>query len=122
MKYSFLENLTNSTDDFIDLFIENIQSLKLHDFITKQQSSYFYYLKELIKNNKIIVSGDFSENYFLRVQDSVQTNHALVENPYNNPSLDCLLKRQNVRKSESFAVISGFESVCNCTCVCSTYL
>ena len=79
-------------------------------------------MKELIKNNKIIVGGDFSENYSLRVQDSVQANHALVENPYNNPPLDCLLKRQNVLKSESFAAISGFESVCNGTCVCSIYV
>ena len=79
MRYSFLENLTNSTDEFIDLFIENIQSLKLHDFIAKQQSSYSYYLKELIKNNKIIVGGDFSENYSLRVQDSVQANHTTIQ-------------------------------------------
>ena len=32
----FIETLTKQTDEFIDIFIEDIQSLKLHDFVAKQ--------------------------------------------------------------------------------------
>ena len=35
-EFFFIETIAKQTDKFIDLFIKDIQSLKLHDFVAKQ--------------------------------------------------------------------------------------
>ena len=52
--------------------------LKTHLFISKQQSSYFQFLRESLSEGEFLISPDFSENYAFIAQDAAQSFH------YNN--------------------------------------
>ena len=66
----------NSTaTEFVDMLIEKLQVLKVHQFINNQQTKYFYQVKENLPAGKVLVVGDFSENYSFVYQDAVQGVH-----------------------------------------------
>lgn len=46
-----------------------------HDFLAKQQSSYFSQKRESLEVGEVFASGDFSENYSFIIQDAVQEYH-----------------------------------------------
>lgn len=72
---SHLETIIQSTDDFIDSFIERLPILLRHNFVADQQKTYLRELKNNIKFGDVIVIMDFSENYSFVVQDKVQAYH-----------------------------------------------
>lgn len=67
-----------SIDDYLESLIRQLKILKPHDFINKQQSSYFKELKETLGNKEILVICDFFENYAFVVQNAARVFH------YNN--------------------------------------
>ena len=72
---SNLDAFVKSVEDFLDVFIEKLETLKPHDFIVKQEASYLNSVKENLLPEEFFVIGDFSENYSFVVQDKAQSFH-----------------------------------------------
>lgn len=52
-----------------------MSALLTHDFIAKNQASYFTTIKENVEEGVFIVSLDFAENFTCKIQDSVQSSY-----------------------------------------------
>ena len=61
--------------DFVNLLAEKLNNLTSHSYIAKSQMQYLKKCKENLKENELIVLGDFAENYKFVVQDEVQGYH-----------------------------------------------
>ena len=70
-----LVTITDCTGDFVEKLIGKLQILKTHQFIHSQQTKYFYSVKEGLPAGKVLVVGDFSENYSFVYQDAPQGVH-----------------------------------------------
>ncbi|KAL5491417.1 hypothetical protein EMCRGX_G016700 [Ephydatia muelleri] len=55
--------------DFLDLFMEYLLKLRLHDFIARQQAKFISEKKETLGSGEFLVVADFSENYSFVIQD-----------------------------------------------------
>ena len=73
--WSELVNLTETTTDFIDIIIKQLQKLTAHSYIAKCQAVYLTKVKKVLKSNEVVVLGDFAENYQFVVQDEIQSFH-----------------------------------------------
>lgn len=62
----------NQLVEFMQDFCGKLVNLNVHDFIAKQQSSYFNDLKQNLKDDEIIVLMDFSENIALEFHYATQ--------------------------------------------------
>ena len=72
---STLQTIAQSTDEFIESFLDKLETLRRHDFIAKQQSRYLAERKESLKEGEFLVIEDFSENFSFVVQDEAQSFH-----------------------------------------------
>ena len=72
---SQLETISQSTEEFVETFIEKLQLLSRHDFIAKEQSNYLKDRKAALNESEVLVLGDFSENYTFIIQDAIQGYH-----------------------------------------------
>jgi len=45
-----------------------------HNYIAREQSSYLKHVKELLKDDEVLVSGDFAENHTVVVQNEAQSH------------------------------------------------
>ena len=70
-----LETITKSPEDFVETLINKLLTLRCHDFVAKQQASFFKSLKNSIKPGEIIVLGNFAENYSFLCPDAAQGFH-----------------------------------------------
>ena len=61
--------------EFISLLIEKLQALTTHSFIATSQAKYLKKVKEELREDKVIVLGDFAENYKFIIQDEIQGFH-----------------------------------------------
>ena len=66
------------TDDFVDLLVDRLKTLKTHHFIAREQSAFVKDRKENLGDGEVLVHCDFSENYAFVAQDAAQSFH------YNN--------------------------------------
>ena len=72
---SQLETISQSTEEFVETFIEKLQVLSRHDFIAKEQSNYLKDRNAAFNEGEDLVLGDFSENYTFIIQDAIQGYH-----------------------------------------------
>lgn len=72
---SNMETMVQTTEDFLDNFVEKLDALKRHDFIAKQQANYLNERKDNLKAGEFLVIGDFSENFTFVCQDAAQSFH-----------------------------------------------
>ena len=93
--------------DFLDLFMEYLLKLRLHDFIARQQAKFISEKKETLGSGEFLVVADFSENYSFVIQDEVQSFHWNNLQATVHPFL-CYYRELNGNKlnSISFTVIS----------------
>ena len=49
--------------------------MKIHHYISKQQSKFFKNIKLNLNEEECIIVADFSENYHFKIQDEVQGHH-----------------------------------------------
>lgn len=70
-----LETLVYDVDSFVTDFCERLEKLKVHDFISRQQTNFFNKLKEELSEGEFIITFDFAENYAFIKQNSVQSFH-----------------------------------------------
>ena len=66
---------TASVEEFIDILCGQLDNITTHSFVAKSQANYLKTLKEEIKQEEVIVLGDFSENFKFVVQDESQGYH-----------------------------------------------
>lgn len=62
-------------DEFADDLCKQLEKLKTHDFISKQQSRFVKDLKETLLPDEFMMSCDFAENYALVAQNSTPSFH-----------------------------------------------
>lgn len=74
-----LDKLTKSSSNFVETFIEHLEKLIPHHFITKEQSQFYQKKKKELKNGEVLVISDFAENYTCVMQDEVQGYHWSTE-------------------------------------------
>ena len=72
---SSLITVVQPVEEFLDSFIDILQTLKCHDYIAKVQNSFLNQLKTVLRPEEYVVIADFSENYKCIVQDAVQSYH-----------------------------------------------
>ena len=101
--------LFTTDENFIEEFIPKVEALVTHQFISKSQADFLKDLKQALKNDEVVVLGDFSEYFTFIVQDSAQglyfRNKQATIHPFvcyfKDPCSDKLM-------SSSFVVISDF--------------
>ena len=70
-----LVTITESTNEFVQSLIAQLQVLKVHMFIHDMQTKHFYAVKENLSPGEVLAVGDFSENYSFVVQDAALGAH-----------------------------------------------
>ena len=66
---------SETVQDFIEILVTQLSKSTTHSFITKSQANSLKQLKVNLQVNKIIVLGDFAENYSFVVQNEIQGKH-----------------------------------------------
>ena len=69
------ETMTKEVEDFVEEFANQFVLLKRHDFIAKQQSSFFSEKKATLTKSEAVITCDFAENYSFLIQDEAQGFH-----------------------------------------------
>ena len=100
-----LLNITEDVVDFVDVLLDKLEALKVHDFVYRQQASYFSDLKENLAEDSCIAVGDFSENFTFLIQDAVQGNHWSKDQATLHPFV-CYAKIGGVLKTIPVLIIS----------------
>ena len=79
--------------------------MQVHDFIAKNQSSYFKYCKENLEPDELVVVGDFTENYSFVIQDEVQSYHWSNKQATIHPFV-AYYRINNCLQHDNFVIIS----------------
>ena len=70
---------TDSVKDYVDLLVLHLNKSTEHSYMITVWSNYLKRLKETLPENKIIVLGEFVENYTFLVQDETQGMHWKIQ-------------------------------------------
>ena len=62
-------------NEFSNLLVEKLDNITTHSFIARFQASYLKQLKNIIGTDKVIVLGDFAENYSFLARNEIQGYH-----------------------------------------------
>lgn len=62
----------NPVDNFNSLVVEKLNTLTAHSYIAKTQAKYLKKCEEKLKENEVIVLGDFAENYQFIIQGEIK--------------------------------------------------
>ncbi|KAE8742419.1 hypothetical protein FOCC_FOCC012030, partial [Frankliniella occidentalis] len=74
-KHWTLETLIKPSEEFIACLLEDVDNLRLHDFLACQQRNYLAWRKSQLADDEALVIMDFSENYSFSIQKSIQAFH-----------------------------------------------
>ena len=77
---SELVTRTELVTDFIDLLLNQIDILTTRSYIVKSQAQYLKKIKDELKDNEVIVLGDFAENYSFIVQMKSKDSTGTIPN------------------------------------------
>ena len=100
-----LVEIVEDLDEFIDNLSLDIWNLTTHEFIRQQQSCYLKNLQNNLAENHLIVIGDFSENYFVIIQDAAQAIYFASKQITLHPFV-VYYKDSNVLKSKCYCILS----------------
>ena len=70
-----LTTVSESRQDFVQSLLSKLQVLKTHQFINNMQTKFYYEVRENLPDGKVLVVGDFSENYSCVIQNAAQGVH-----------------------------------------------
>ena len=62
-----------SSIELVEMFNSQIQTLKKHIFVKREQNKFYNHLKEHLEENTVIVHVDYSENYSNKEQQEIQS-------------------------------------------------
>lgn len=100
-----ITEVSTPVEDFLNDLRTELQDLLKHDFLAKSQASYFKKKKEEIKEEEIVVSLDFAENYSFFVQNAIQSHHWTNNQATLHPFV--IYHRENGQiKNLNFVIIS----------------
>lgn len=102
--------------DFLDLFMEYLLKLRLHDFIARQQAKFISEKKETLGSGEFLVVADFSENYSFVIQDEVQSFHWKNLQATVHPFL-CYYREQNGNSLTASFSLSSWKTMTMTTAV-----
>ncbi|KAK3909523.1 DNA-directed RNA polymerase subunit beta [Frankliniella fusca] len=102
---SDLITVTQDRDEFIDLFLEKMEKLIEHDFITNQQATFMSKRKSILQEGEIFVVGDFTMNYKPVIQDAAQSYHWTNAGITLHPWV-CYFLEDGIIKHKSFIMVS----------------
>ena len=100
-----LIQLVNDVPSFLDILNENLQKLRTHHFIAKEQARFLDEKKNGLKEGEVVVQGDFAENYTFVVQDAIQGYHWTNDQATLHPFV-YYYKCQDTLTAGSFCIIS----------------
>ncbi|KAK3914359.1 Latrophilin Cirl [Frankliniella fusca] len=100
-----LETLLKNSEEFVELFTDQLKELLPHHYVSKQQAKYYSTLKTNLKEGEVLVVCDFAENYTFIVQDSVQNYYWNQDQVTIHPFVS-YYKLNGELKHVSLAVIS----------------
>jgi len=106
---SNLETFVKPVEDFLNVFLEKLETLKPHDFIAKQQASYLNSVKENLLPGEVLVIGEFSENYSCVVQDETQSFHWNNNIATIHPFAYCYRNAGDVKRG-NFILVSDYNT------------
>lgn len=101
------ETFTKTSEEFVESFCDQIEILKRHHFISKQQSSFFSEKIESLGENEALISLDFAENYSFIIQDEAQSYHWNNAMATIHPFVIYFKNEESKLKHLSFACISN---------------
>ena len=70
-----LETTCKSVEDFATALCESLPQLQRHAFIARSQAAYMKTIKDGAMEGKVLIVGDFAENYSFVLQDAAQGFH-----------------------------------------------
>ena len=91
-------------EDFISLLVEKLNTLTTHSYIAKAQAKYLKKCKEELKENEVIVLGNFAENYQFVIQDEIQGFHWNQQSCTLHPIV-IYYKKDNILSQKSICFI-----------------
>ncbi|KAK3927342.1 ARL14 effector protein [Frankliniella fusca] len=100
-----LETCVKESDEFVQMFIEQLKTLLTHHFMAKEQAKYFQSVKENLKEGEALTICDFAENYTCVVQDAVQNYYWSNDQVTIHPFVT-YYRENEALKTLSFAIIS----------------
>ncbi|XP_052122650.1 uncharacterized protein LOC127749257 [Frankliniella occidentalis] len=100
-----LITVTQDRDEFIDLFLEKMEKLIEHDFITNQQATFMSKRKSTLQEGEVFIVGDFSMNYKPVIQDAAQSYHWTNAGITLHPWV-CYFLEDGIIKHKSFIMVS----------------
>ena len=66
---------TVNVHEFMEILVEKLMKLKIHDFFTKKQSLFVNNVKSYLQEGEFLVCCDFAENYAFVIPNSTQSLH-----------------------------------------------
>lgn len=110
-----LENMVDLATDFVDKFMECVPDVLKHHFISKAQAAFLANEKKNLKDDEVIVTGDFSENYSPVIQDAIQSVHWSKEQVTIHPFVCYYKKPDGTLGIINYVVISDTKDHTNPT-------
>lgn len=98
---------TKPTEEFFKEIANEVLAVLKHHFIAVVQGEYIEDLKKRLKEGKIVVTLDFSENYTLHIQNAIQAQHWSKDQATLHVYV-VYYKLNNKLKHENFVVISEY--------------
>lgn len=97
--------ITLPVDDFIEKACQQIDQLRDHHYIAKNQAAYLQHLKITLASNHILILLDFAENYSFLIQDAVQGFHWNNSQATLHPFVIYFMEENKI-KCKSICIIS----------------
>lgn len=115
-----LQEVVESVEDFLESFSSAIVTLTRHHYISKKQSASYKLSKESLKEDEVLIVGDFAENYSFVVQNAAQGQHWNNSQCTLHPFVCYFKGADSTIKHESFCFIS--DSTKHSTAMVYTFL
>ena len=96
---------TLDIDDFIKLTVKSIDNLISHSFTAKCQGRYWKGRRDTLEKDRVMVLGDFAENYTFVVQKEVQSYH-WNKSYFTLHTMIIYFKRENELLHQPFCFLS----------------
>lgn len=98
--------VTNSSQDFVETYVEKVNNLIRHDFVSKTQADESEKQRRNLQPGEAIVHLDFSENYSHIAQDSVQSAYFSQTQSTIHPVVVYYLDKDLIPQHKSLVFIS----------------
>lgn len=102
-----LETCVKDCDEFIETFTSSVPKILEHHFLAQAQAKFQSELKSELKDDEVMVLGDFSENYNPVIQDAIQGVHWQKDLITIHPFV-CYYKKNGTTTVFNLAVISDY--------------